>query len=99
MSWDPAIEEALEAIRGESEEAAGDAAAAFGWLIGEQGPEGLSEARLQEFLWSVIPRKFMVPLDDQHGVALALGRAMEILGLPRYAELCRSAQTMEVLRA
>jgi hypothetical protein len=99
MSWHPEIERALAELRADSEEQASDAAAALGWLVREEGPERLSEGRLQEFLWSVLPSKFLMPVDFQVEVAAALARALEVLGLPRYAEVCRDPRVEQILRA
>jgi hypothetical protein len=97
MSWHPEIERALAELRADSEDEASDAAAALGWLVGEEGPERLSEGRLQEFLWSVLPSKFLMPLESQLEVATALARALDVLGLPRYAEVCRDPRVEHIL--
>lgn len=99
MSWHQEIERALAELRADSEEQASDAAAALGWLVGEEGPERLSEGRLQEFLWSVLPSRFLMPIEFQLGVAVALARALDALGLHRYADVCRDPRVEEILRA
>jgi hypothetical protein len=84
MTWHPDIDRALASLRTESEEAAAnDASAALGWLVGEHGPALLNEARLQEFLWYVLPAKFLMPVEDQLGVAEALGRVLDLQAVDR----------------
>ena len=74
-------------------EEAGDAQAALEWLVGDAGPAALTQHGLQEFLWYYLPAKWMTDAAHHHRVALHLARALELLGMPRYAALCRSEQT------
>ncbi len=59
----------------------------------------LTQERLQRFLWYGLPMKWLTDTDHHRRVAAALGRAFDQLGLPRYAELCRSDTTAAMLDA
>lgn len=96
---DPLIVEALAKLRIEDADAARDAEAAIEWLTAGDGPGTLTQERIQTFLWYGLPMKWLTDTDHHRQVAAALGRAFDLLGLPRYAELCRSAATAEVLDA
>jgi hypothetical protein len=52
---------------------------------------------LQRFLWYQLPRKWITDLDGRLHVAASLGRLLDQVGLPRYAQVCRSDQTTEIL--
>lgn len=43
--------------------------------------------------------KWMIDLDAKLAVADAIGRALDLLGLPRYAALCRSETTRAIINA
>jgi hypothetical protein len=43
--------------------------------------------------------KWLVDLDEKMGVVSALAEALDLLQLPRYAAICRSATTREILNA
>ncbi len=45
-----------------------------------------------------LPLKWLKELDHRLSVAAALGRALDLLGLPRYTEICRSETTRVILR-
>lgn len=96
---DSPVEAALAALRHEDAGTAADAEAALDWLIGDLGPEQLSQDQLQTFLWYALPMKFLTDADHNRRIALALGRALDLLGLPRYAAMCSSITTSEVLDA
>ena len=48
--WNPQVAQALRTLEHGSPERAGNASAALSWLVGEEGPEALTQASLQEFL-------------------------------------------------
>jgi hypothetical protein len=79
--------------------AAREAAAALDWLTAGEGLEVLTQERLQHFLWYGLPMKWLTDTDHHRRVVDALARAFDLLGLPRYAALCRSETTAEVLDA
>ena len=83
------------------QEVAEDLRVALGWFgADEPGPDvEISRHDLQQFVHSTLPRKFLTGVEDHIAVARALGDALEHLGAPAaYAELCRSPETIELLR-
>jgi len=96
---DPDVAAALAKLRAGDLSAADDAKAALGWIAGENGPEFITQELIQQFLWYSLPLKWLTELDHKLAIAAALGRALELLGLPRYAEICRSETTRGILRA
>ena len=93
------IAEAVATLATEDLHVARDAEAALGWLTGGDDLTSLTQERLQHFLWYGLPMKWLTDTDHHWRVAAALGRALDLLGLPRYAELCRSPTTLDVLDA
>jgi hypothetical protein len=91
--------QALEALTREDPEAAGDAKAALAWLTGDEGIEVISLLRLQEFLWYALPVKWPMSTPGRVGVARALGRLFLLAGLDRYAGVCSSAGTEQIITA
>lgn len=57
----------------------------------------LDQSTLQEFLWYSLPNKWMVPTEDLHDLARALGGLLASAGLDRYAALCRSEETHQLI--
>lgn len=90
---------ALAKLRAEDPSAAADVDPALEWIAGEGGPDAITQERIQDFLWYSLPLKWLTELDHRIAVAAALGRALDLLGLPRYAEICRSEQLAPSLRA
>jgi hypothetical protein len=80
-----------------------DARGAVDWLTGFDGeelPAVFSRRELQLFLWYQLPRKWLIGTDEQQAVAEALACFFDEVGaeaLP-LAALCRSAQTVELIR-
>ena len=91
--------QALETLTREDPEAAGDARAALAWLTGDEGLETISLLRLQEFLWYALPVKWPMTPQGRVGVAKALGRLFLLAGLDRYADVCSSAGTENIITA
>lgn len=79
--------------------AADDAGAALEWIAGEQGLRLVTQERIQTFCWYQLPVKWLISLDEKVRVAGALARVLDLLGLPRYAAICRSDTTREILDA
>jgi hypothetical protein len=90
---------ALARLRAEDERVAADAEAAFGSLTWGKGPEVIALGDVQRFLWYELPRKWMTDLDGKLHLASSLGRLFDLIGLPRYAAVCRSQQTARILVA
>jgi len=91
--------QALETLTREDPDAAGDAKAALAWLTGDEGLETISLLRLQEFLWYALPVKWPMSTPGRVGVAKALGRLFMLAGLDRYAGVCSSAETEQIITA
>lgn len=96
---DPLIADALGRLAAEDVEAARDAEAALGWLTWGAGLSVITQEGLQHFLWYGLPMKWLTDTDHHRQVVAALARAFDLLELPRYAALCRSATTAAVLDA
>lgn len=91
--------QALETLTREDPEAADDARAALAWLTGDDGLETISLLRLQEFLWYALPVKWPMSTPGRVAVAKALGRLFLLAGLDRYAAVCSSAATDNIITA
>jgi hypothetical protein len=76
-----------------------EARAALEWVVGEQGRAFITQERIQGFCWYELPVKWFVDLDEKLRVVSALAEALDLLQLPRYAAICRSATTREILSA
>ena len=96
---DPQIAAALAKLGGLDAAAAEDARAALEWVAGDQGLVFITQQRIQNFCWYDLPVKWFIGLDDKLRVVAALARALDLLELPRYAAVCRSGTTREVLSA
>jgi hypothetical protein len=96
---DAVIADAVAKLGAEDAGAAREAEAALDWLTAGQGLEVLTQERLQHFLWYGLPMKWLTDTDHHRRVVDALARAFDLLGLPRYAALCRSETTAGVLDA
>ncbi|MGH2779824.1 MAG: hypothetical protein ACRDLA_00080 [Thermoleophilaceae bacterium] len=94
-----AIADAIAKLEAEDAGVARDAEAALDWLTAGEGLEVLTRERLQHFLWYGLPMKWLTGADHHRRVVDALARAFDLLGFPRYAALCRSETTAEVLDA
>jgi hypothetical protein len=90
---------ALARLRAEDERLGGDAEAALNSLTWDEGLETITQYGLQAFLWYELPRKWMTDLEGRRHLAMALGRVLDLVGLPRYAAICRSPETDAVLAA
>jgi hypothetical protein len=95
----PEIALVLAKLAGRDEAAAEDARAALEWIAGDQGLALITQQRIQNFCWYELPVKWFVDLDDRLRVVAALAQALDLLQLPRYAAICRSGTTREVLSA
>jgi hypothetical protein len=91
--------EALERLRAASLRVANDAEAALDALTWGEGLQVITQHGLQRFLWHELPRKWAGDLDDKLHIAASLARLLDLVGLPRYAALCRAEQTASILTA
>lgn len=96
---DQAIDTALALLAVEDAEAADDAQAALEWLTGDQGLELVTQHCVQTFCWYELPAKWPPGLDGHVRATEALARVFDLLRMPRYAAICRSGQTREILAA
>lgn len=78
---------------------AGDADSALGWLTGGEGPEVITQARVQRFCWYTLPVKVLTTTEHHHHIAAAAAAGLDRLGLERYGAICRSATTAAVIDA
>lgn len=93
------VRTALTRLEDEDRQAAEEAHAAWAWLAGDSPPDTPLQHQLQDFLWYALPRKWDCDLDGQLAAAEALARLCELVGARRYAQLCRSSTTREILAA
>jgi len=96
---DQEIGAALALLAVEDPAAADDAQAALEWIAGDHGLELVTQHRVQNFCWYELPVKWMTSQDDHERVVAALARAFDLLQMPRYAAICRSATTRGILAA
>jgi hypothetical protein len=94
------LDSVLADIAREDPEAARAAEAALEWMTaGEMQLELLTQERVQRFLWYELPMKWLTDPDHHRLVVASLSRALDLLEMPRYAAICRSAVTVDVLDA
>ena len=96
---DAVLTEALTTLAAEDADVARNAEAAIEWLTADEGLSVLTQERVQTFLWYSLPMKWLTDTDHHRNVVNALGRAFDLLGLPRYSALCRSQKTTAILEA
>jgi hypothetical protein len=96
---DPEIAVALAKLAGQDAAAADDAQSALEWIAGDQGLAFITQERIQDFCWYQLPVKWFVELDEKLRITAALAQALDLLQLPRYAAICRSRTTLEILAA
>ncbi|WP_327089293.1 hypothetical protein OIE66_01330 [Nonomuraea sp. NBC_01738] len=73
-----------------------DARTAVEWLTGGEPLETVTQLDVCEFLWYTLPLKVG---GDHERLARSLGRLLLIGGMERYAALCVSPTTTQILRA
>jgi hypothetical protein len=91
---DPGVDAGLRALAPADQELARPA---LEWLVGAHGLDRLHQTGLQQFLWYELPFKWLGPVSGRHRLVAALARFFDQSGLARYARLCRSATTTEIL--
>jgi hypothetical protein len=69
------------------------------WLTGGEALETIAQLDVCEFLWYTLPVKVSGGDDEHAGIARALGRLLRLGGMERYASLCSSPVTVQILRA
>jgi hypothetical protein len=93
---DPVVE-AMAKLRAGDPDAAGAARAALESLTWGEGLETITLQSLQHFLWYQLSRKWITDLEEKQFLAASLGRLLDLVGLPRYAAVCTSDETAEIL--
>ncbi|GAA3741321.1 hypothetical protein [Salinactinospora qingdaonensis] len=68
-------------------------------IVAGQSLETLSQRSVQEFCWYVLPVRFPAESQEWPFVVRSLGKLFNLLDLPRYAEICTSSTTREILDA
>src|SRR5271165_7078577 len=68
-------------------------------IAGDQGLAFITQQRIQNLCWYELPVKWFIDLEGKLRVAEALARTLDLLKLPRYAAVCRSQTTREILTA
>jgi hypothetical protein len=96
---DPVVGPALAELQAKDPAAAGEAEAALHSLTGGDGMEVVTQERLQRFLWYELPLEWKADPERKQRIVDALARLLDLLGLERYAGICRSEATAGVLRA
>ncbi|MGP3957379.1 hypothetical protein ACTWPT_15365 [Nonomuraea sp. 3N208] len=76
-------------------ELAEDARTAVGWLTGGEPLETVTQLDVCEFLWYTLPLKVG---GDHERLARSLGRLLQLGGMERYAAMCVSPTTVQILR-
>jgi hypothetical protein len=96
---DPEISAALAKLSELDPRSAQDAEAALRWITAEQGVAAITQEGVQTFCWYQLPMKWLDEDDVKVRVVAALADAFDLLQLPRYAAICRSPTTRDVLAA
>jgi hypothetical protein len=91
--------EALKTLAREDPAVADDARTALRTLTSGGGLGAISLLRLQEFLWYGLPAKTPQPTEAQLSVTRALGRLFTLADMERYAEVCASEETAQIISA
>jgi len=91
--------EALKTLAREDPAVADDARTALRSLTSGDGLSSISLLRLQEFLWYGLPTGIPQPTDEYLAVTRALARLFTLAGMERYAEVCASEETAQIIGA
>ena len=91
------VEQALAAIGAGEPEVAEDARAAWESLTAGEGPETVTQWRLQLFLWEELNRSWRGDAPGGWRVASALAALLDGLGMQRYSAIARSETTRQIL--
>jgi hypothetical protein len=96
---DPVVETALAELAAVDPETAAAARAGFDSLTWGDGRGVVTAHGLAEFLWYQLPTKWMIDLDEKLFLAGALADLFTRLDRPRYAAMCASPTTAQILTA
>jgi hypothetical protein len=96
---DADVDAALAELADADPDAAKAARTGFESLTWGQGLTAVTAHGLADFLWYQLPSKWSCDLTDKVGIAEALGDLFARVERPRYAAMCRSPVTAEILTA
>lgn len=96
---DDLVDAALVWLARRDRQEADAARAAFASLTAGAGPGSVTLYGLCDWLWYRLPAKWLCGLAGHLELAAALGALFDLLEMPRYAALCVSETTANVLRA
>jgi hypothetical protein len=91
--------EALKTLAREDPAVADDARTALRSLTSGEGLGAISLLRLQEFLWYGLPTGMPQSAEEYLAVTRALARLFTLAGMERYAEVCASEETAQIIGA
>lgn len=91
------VDRALEQLARADADVADRARRAYAVLTGRH--DDISQFSLQEFLWGELPRMHEFDAGEAERTAAAFGRLLELLDMPRYAQMCTAPITRQVLAA
>ena len=91
------FEQALATLARAEPELVEDARAAWESLTGGQGPEVLTQWRLQQFCWDRLVRMMPADPNQRWQAAQALAALLDALEMPRYASIARGDTTRQIL--
>jgi len=66
---DPVMAAVLAKLRADDPSAADDAEPALEWIAGEEGPDAITQERVQHFLWYSLPLKWLTELNHKLAIA------------------------------
>ncbi len=96
---DTVVADALVQLGRADPDRAEQARRAWHLLSGGVGPAAVTQWRVQQFCWTVLPHLGPGPAARRHGAAQALGDLLSGLGLPRYARIAAGATTARLIEA
>jgi len=96
---DPEVVAAVERLRARDGDAADAAMAAWGWVAPEGEAARVHQRFVQDFVWYRLPVKWWTDQDEHLQIAASLAELFDELGLERYAAVCRSETTEQVIAA
>ncbi|MDZ7678214.1 MAG: hypothetical protein U5K29_06660 [Acidimicrobiales bacterium] len=96
---DDDVQAVIDAVAAEDRVAGHHAQFVWDGLTAGEGPEMVTQAGLQNWLWWLLPKRTMGETDLWSEVAAAGADLFERLGAARYAEICRSETTAGVHQA
>src|SRR5680860_1511222 len=71
--------------------------AAWGWVAPEGEAARVHQRFVQDFVWYRLPAKWWTDQDEHLQIAASLAELFDELGLERYAGVCRSETTEQII--